>query len=70
MAQSLETPPAPVPGKPLTTPNRELDEKAWNIPRQAPVAPAADSISHGSREEALDWKASPRRTYLVLADTN
>jgi hypothetical protein len=57
MAQSLETPPTPVTGKSVSASNWERDEKAWNVPRQTPVATAARSVTQGTREEELDWKS-------------
>jgi hypothetical protein len=55
VAQFLETP-TPVPGRTPTTSDWERDAKAWNVPRQTPVASAADSVSRGTRDEELDWK--------------
>lgn len=57
MAQLLETPPPPVHDKPPTASDRERDAKAWNVPRPPPDATAADSISPGAGDEALDWKS-------------
>ena len=56
MAQFLETPPTPVPGKTPATSERERDEKAWNVPRRTPVATAAQSAPEGTHDEELDWK--------------
>jgi hypothetical protein len=50
MAQSLETPPKPVTAESATADSWERDEKAWNVPRQTPVATTADS------EVELDWE--------------
>lgn len=57
MAQSLETPPAPVLGEPSTTSDWERDEKARNVPGQTPVARVADSVSRWASDEDLDWKS-------------
>jgi hypothetical protein len=57
VAQSLETLPTPVVGASPSASDVERDENAWNIPRQAPgVTLPADSVSHGTRDEELDWK--------------
>jgi hypothetical protein len=56
MAQSLETPPAPLAGEPPITSNWEREEKAWHVPRQTPVAVVPRPLSQGTRDEELDWK--------------
>jgi hypothetical protein len=57
MAQSLEAPPAPVVRVSPSAGDRERDEKAWNLPRQAPIEPVPQTVSHGTDEEGLDWNS-------------
>jgi hypothetical protein len=54
MAQSVEAQPAPFVRVSPSAGDRERDEKAWNLPRQAAIEPVPQTVAHD--EEGLDWK--------------